>query len=136
MSSWLKIPLLFYATILCSFLFPFQVVCSPRQMVEGEGSVTYGSRTCCSKRDATNTDEEYLLGIKRTRRLYCNIGIGFHIQVLPTGKITGVHHENSYSKYVHFDLSFELQLKKKKNRKDLQTEYYSILSVTKSTYRT
>lgn len=76
-------------------------------MVENKGSVTYGSRTCCSKREATNTDEEYLLGIKRTRRLYCNIGIGFHIQVLPTGKITGVHHENSYSKYVHFDFSFE-----------------------------
>uniref|UniRef100_A0A671VRA4 Fibroblast growth factor n=1 Tax=Sparus aurata TaxID=8175 RepID=A0A671VRA4_SPAAU len=42
-------------------------------------------------------DGEYLLGIKRLRRLYCNVGIGFHIQVLPNGKITGVHNENRYS---------------------------------------
>lgn len=43
-------------------------------------------------------DGEYLLGIKRLRRLYCNIGIGFHIQVLPDGKVTGIHNENKYSK--------------------------------------
>ncbi|KAF3837826.1 hypothetical protein F7725_009594 [Dissostichus mawsoni] len=36
-------------------------------------------------------------GIKRLRRLYCNVGIGFHIQVLPNGKVTGVHNENRYS---------------------------------------
>ncbi|CAG00679.1 unnamed protein product, partial [Tetraodon nigroviridis] len=40
---------------------------------------------------------EHLLGIKRLRRLYCNVGIGFHIQVLPDGKITGAHNENKYS---------------------------------------
>ncbi|KPP72197.1 fibroblast growth factor 4B-like [Scleropages formosus] len=45
----------------------------------------------------TNRDSDYLLGIKRLRRLYCNVGIGFHIQVLPDGKITGVHNENRYS---------------------------------------
>ncbi|KAM8974539.1 fibroblast growth factor 6 [Pelodytes ibericus] len=39
----------------------------------------------------------YLLGIKRHRRLYCNIGIGFHLQVLPDGSISGVHNENPYS---------------------------------------
>lgn len=43
-------------------------------------------------------DGEYLLGIKRLRRLYCNVGIGFHIQVLPDGKVTGIHNENKYSK--------------------------------------
>nr|XP_023662553.1 fibroblast growth factor 4-like isoform X2 [Paramormyrops kingsleyae] len=37
------------------------------------------------------------MGIKRLRRLYCNVGIGFHIQVLPDGKITGVHTENRCS---------------------------------------
>ncbi|KAG7467940.1 fibroblast growth factor 4B-like [Megalops cyprinoides] len=42
-------------------------------------------------------DSDYLMGIKRLRRLYCNVGIGFHIQVLPDGKITGVHNENRYS---------------------------------------
>ncbi|KAM4747996.1 fibroblast growth factor 6 [Rhinophrynus dorsalis] len=39
----------------------------------------------------------YLLGIKRHRRLYCNVGIGFHLQVLPDGKINGVHSESQYS---------------------------------------
>lgn len=43
-------------------------------------------------------DGEYLLGIKRLRRLYCNVGIGFHIQVLPDGKVSGIHNENKYSK--------------------------------------
>uniref|UniRef100_A0A8C6R2L4 Fibroblast growth factor n=1 Tax=Nannospalax galili TaxID=1026970 RepID=A0A8C6R2L4_NANGA len=33
---------------------------------------------------------DYLLGIKRLRRLYCNVGIGFHLQVLPDGRIGGV----------------------------------------------
>ncbi|XP_038621133.1 fibroblast growth factor 4 [Tachyglossus aculeatus] len=42
-------------------------------------------------------DGDYLLGIKRLRRLYCNVGIGFHIQVLPDGRILGVHNENRYS---------------------------------------
>lgn len=46
-----------------------------------------------------NRDSDYLMGIKRLRRLYCNVGIGFHIQVLPDGKITGVHNENRYSKF-------------------------------------
>ncbi|KAL0629267.1 Fibroblast growth factor 4 [Plecturocebus cupreus] len=34
---------------------------------------------------------DYLLGIKRLRRLYCNVGIGFHLQVLPDGRIGGAH---------------------------------------------
>ncbi|GLD73176.1 fibroblast growth factor 6-like protein, partial [Lates japonicus] len=36
-------------------------------------------------------------GIKRVRRLYCNVGIGFHLQVLPDGRINGAHNENQYS---------------------------------------
>ncbi|KAG9345835.1 hypothetical protein JZ751_008991 [Albula glossodonta] len=44
-----------------------------------------------------NWESDYLLGIKRVRRLYCNVGIGFHLQVLPDGKINGVHNENQYS---------------------------------------
>ncbi|KAJ4937450.1 hypothetical protein JOQ06_002085 [Pogonophryne albipinna] len=44
-----------------------------------------------------NWETEYLLGIKRVRRLYCNVGIGFHLQVLPDGRINGVHNENQYS---------------------------------------
>uniref|UniRef100_A0A8C2W6Q1 Fibroblast growth factor n=1 Tax=Cyclopterus lumpus TaxID=8103 RepID=A0A8C2W6Q1_CYCLU len=46
------------------------------------------------KREEINRDGDYLLGIKRLRRLYCNVGIGFHIQVLPDGRITGVHNEH------------------------------------------
>ncbi|XP_030055315.1 fibroblast growth factor 4 [Microcaecilia unicolor] len=45
----------------------------------------------------TGQDSDYLLGIKRLRRLYCNVGIGFHIQVLPDGRINGSHNENQYS---------------------------------------
>lgn len=44
-----------------------------------------------------NWESDYLLGIKRVRRLYCNVGIGFHLQVLPDGRINGVHNENQYS---------------------------------------
>lgn len=50
------------------------------------------------KREEISRDGDYLLGIKRLRRLYCNVGIGFHIQVLPDGRITGVHNENRHSK--------------------------------------
>ncbi|XP_043943501.1 fibroblast growth factor 6 [Protopterus annectens] len=42
-------------------------------------------------------ETEYLLGIKRLRRLYCNTGIGYHLQVCPDGRISGVHHESQYS---------------------------------------
>lgn len=70
-----RLPLLLYGTLLCSSFAPLPVISS------------------------TARDEEYLLGIKRLRRLYCNVGIGFHIQVLPSGKITGVHNENRYSKW-------------------------------------
>lgn len=50
------------------------------------------------KREEMGRDSDYLMGIKRLRRLYCNVGIGFHIQVLPDGRITGVHNESRYSK--------------------------------------
>ncbi|XP_066466207.1 fibroblast growth factor 4 [Tiliqua scincoides] len=49
------------------------------------------------ERREPSRDGDYLLGIKRLRRLYCNVGIGFHIQVLPDGRINGVHNENRYS---------------------------------------
>ncbi|XP_043562295.1 fibroblast growth factor 4 [Chiloscyllium plagiosum] len=42
-------------------------------------------------------DTDYLLGIKRLRRLYCNVGIGFHLQVLSDGRINGSHDESRYS---------------------------------------
>ncbi|XP_068255879.1 fibroblast growth factor 4 [Nyctibius grandis] len=54
------------------------------------------SRLPAERRD-TARDGDYLLGIKRLRRLYCNVGIGFHIQILPDGRIDGIHSENQYS---------------------------------------
>ncbi|XP_043979790.1 fibroblast growth factor 6-like [Gambusia affinis] len=42
-------------------------------------------------------ETDYLLGIQRVRRLYCNVGIGFHLQVLPDGGISGAHSEDPYS---------------------------------------
>ncbi|XP_042189955.1 fibroblast growth factor 4A [Callorhinchus milii] len=33
----------------------------------------------------------------RQRLLYCRIGIGFHLQVLPDGTVNGVHQSNPYS---------------------------------------
>lgn len=42
---------------------------------------------------------DYLLGIKRLRRLYCNVGIGFHLQVLPDGRIGGVHADTADSEW-------------------------------------
>ncbi|XP_066505686.1 fibroblast growth factor 6a [Hoplias malabaricus] len=42
-------------------------------------------------------ERDYLLGVKRVRRLYCNTGIGFHLQVLPDGTVNGAHDENQYS---------------------------------------
>lgn len=44
-----------------------------------------------------NWESDYLLGIKRVRRLYCNVGIGFHLQVLPDGRIAGAHLEDPHS---------------------------------------
>ncbi|VTJ63614.1 Hypothetical predicted protein, partial [Marmota monax] len=38
---------------------------------------------------------DYLLGIKRLHRLYYNVGIGFHIQVLPDGPVGGLHANTS-----------------------------------------
>lgn len=42
---------------------------------------------------------DYLLGIKRLRRLYCNVGIGFHLQVLRDGRIGGVHADTGDSEW-------------------------------------
>ncbi|KAJ1165226.1 hypothetical protein NDU88_005654 [Pleurodeles waltl] len=50
-----------------------------------------------AEKSSVNWETEYLLGIKRMRRLYCNVGIGFHLQILPDGRINGVHSENQYS---------------------------------------
>uniref|UniRef100_A0A7N9AQ96 Fibroblast growth factor n=1 Tax=Mastacembelus armatus TaxID=205130 RepID=A0A7N9AQ96_9TELE len=72
-------------------------ISSKRQSTQSDGPLVQASSSSWDKREVTSRDGEYLLGIKRLRRLYCNVGIGFHIQVLPNGKITGVHNENRYT---------------------------------------
>ncbi|XP_038662070.1 fibroblast growth factor 4 [Scyliorhinus canicula] len=49
------------------------------------------------ERTEMSRETDYLLGIKRLRRLYCNVGIGFHLQVLADGGISGAHSESRYS---------------------------------------
>ncbi|XP_062823891.1 fibroblast growth factor 4 [Anolis carolinensis] len=62
----------------------------------GAGAGAGGGGGGAERREASR-DGDYLLGIKRLRRLYCNVGIGFHIQVLPDSRINGIHNENRYS---------------------------------------
>lgn len=94
-----KLPLILYGILLCSSCAPLQVISSRKQTVPNARSLVWASSSSWDKREVTARDGEYLLGIKRLRKLYCNVGIGFHIQILPNGKITGVHSENRYSKY-------------------------------------
>ncbi|XP_022078145.2 fibroblast growth factor 4-like [Acanthochromis polyacanthus] len=94
-SSRARLPLLLYGILLCSSFVP--VINSTRQTIQSIGSLVQAGSNTWDKREVLPRDGEYLLGIKRLRRLYCNVGIGFHIQVLPNGKITGVHNENRYS---------------------------------------
>lgn len=72
------------------------------------------------KREEMNRESDYLIGIKRLRRLYCNVGIGFHMQVLPDGRITGVHNENRYSKSVH-DRALTLNSKRRVSDRNMFT---------------
>ncbi|XP_054648895.1 fibroblast growth factor 4-like [Dunckerocampus dactyliophorus] len=60
-------------------------------------STVWTSGPSWDKRDNTSGDAVHLMGVRRVRRLYCNVGIGFHLQLLPNGKISGVHEDNSYT---------------------------------------
>lgn len=96
-----KLPLLLYGILLCVSFAPLTVL-SNRRQITSDGSLSQASGSSWDKREVPARDGQYLQGIKRVRRLYCNVGIGFHIQVLPNGKIAGVHNENRYSKsYVY-----------------------------------
>lgn len=90
-------------TLLILGLFARLALCAPALNRTAERWEALYSRSLAripgEKRVDINRDSDYLLGIKRLRRLYCNVGIGFHIQVLPDGRITGVHNEDRYSKF-------------------------------------
>ncbi|KAK2504946.1 hypothetical protein MC885_011089 [Smutsia gigantea] len=64
----------------------------------GWGTLLSRSRTgLAGEMAGVSWESGYLVGIKRQRRLYCNVGIGFHLQVPPNGRIGGTHEENPYS---------------------------------------
>ncbi|XP_029367853.1 fibroblast growth factor 4-like [Echeneis naucrates] len=92
-----KLPLLLYGILLYSSCAPLIVISSKGQTLQSAALLIQAAASSWGKRDVSASSGEYLLGIKRLRRLYCNVGIGFHIQVLPNGKITGVHNENRYT---------------------------------------
>ncbi|XP_014834275.1 PREDICTED: fibroblast growth factor 4-like [Poecilia mexicana] len=91
-----KISFFLYGIFLCS-LYATLTLSRTKQSTRNARSLVHSSSFTLNKREDGERDGQYLLGIKRLRRLYCNVGIGFHIQVLPNGKITGVHNENKYS---------------------------------------
>lgn len=37
---------------------------------------------------------------RRTGRLYCRVGIGFHLQIHPDGRVNGSHEPNQLSKFL------------------------------------
>ncbi|XP_029489401.1 fibroblast growth factor 4B-like [Oncorhynchus nerka] len=97
-ASWLPVPLLVWGLV-CSSVRTAPLAGMQNRALERHWETLYSrslARNPWEKREITR-DGEYLMGIKRLRRLYCNVGIGFHIQVLPDGKITGIHNENRYS---------------------------------------
>ena len=85
-------------------------------------------------RSELNWESDYLQGIKRVRRLYCNVGIGFHLQVLPDGKISGVHSESPFSEcasghththtHTHTDRERESNYMCKKKRKKVRDAHF------------
>ncbi|KAK2903772.1 hypothetical protein Q8A73_010429 [Channa argus] len=90
-SSSSKLLSLLYGILLCSCFAPLPATSSTRQTLQGAGSlVQTSSSSSWDTSEAAVTEGEYLLEIKRLRRLYCNVGIGFHIQVLPNGRITAL----------------------------------------------
>ncbi|XP_041692457.1 fibroblast growth factor 4B-like [Coregonus clupeaformis] len=97
-ASWLPVPLLVWGLV-CSSVRTAPFTGRQTDTLERHWETLYSrslARNPWEKREI-NRDGDYLTGIKRLRRLYCNVGIGFHIQVLPDGKITGMHNENRYS---------------------------------------
>lgn len=42
---------------------------------------------------------------RRTCRLYCRVGIGFHLQIHPDGKVNGSHEPNPLSKSLHLRIT-------------------------------
>ncbi|XP_024060835.1 fibroblast growth factor 4 isoform X2 [Terrapene carolina triunguis] len=100
----MTLPSAFLPILLLGLLSPWVVRCAPfpaqhNDTLEWRWETLF-SRSMArlpGERKEISRDSDYLLGIKRLRRLYCNVGIGFHIQVLPDGRINGIHNENRYS---------------------------------------
>uniref|UniRef100_A0A8B9NWG4 Fibroblast growth factor 6b n=1 Tax=Apteryx owenii TaxID=8824 RepID=A0A8B9NWG4_APTOW len=96
--------LLFFSALPKSLSCKNKYNCAPVKVTNGtlleRGWQALLSRSIAGKsgeKSDVNWESDYLLGIKRQRRLYCNVGIGFHLQILPDERISGVHRENRYS---------------------------------------
>ncbi|XP_035114437.3 fibroblast growth factor 6-like [Callithrix jacchus] len=69
------------------------------RQLDSRGWGTLLSRSCtglAGEITRVNWESGYLVGIKWQQRLYCNMGIGFHLQVPPDGRISGTHKETPY----------------------------------------
>ncbi|XP_028584627.2 fibroblast growth factor 6 [Podarcis muralis] len=104
MSYEASIHLTFPAFVLLGFLaeilFSYPVVVRTNGTLLDRGWESILSRSLAGmsgEKSEVNWETDYLLGIKRRRRLYCNVGIGFHLQIFPDGQISGIHAENLYS---------------------------------------
>lgn len=42
---------------------------------------------------------------RRTGTLYCRVGIGFHLQIHPNGRVNGSHEPSNLSKYLIVDFN-------------------------------
>ncbi|KAM3587979.1 uncharacterized protein V6R79_018053 [Siganus canaliculatus] len=99
-THWTLPALLFLWTCLCGIVAPFPLPSRTNATSLEKRWETLFSRSYLGingGRSELNWESDYLQGIKRVRRLYCNVGIGFHLQVLPDGRISGAHSENQYS---------------------------------------
>eukprot|EP00062_Callorhinchus_milii_P014240 gi/632963155/ref/XP_007897723.1/ PREDICTED: fibroblast growth factor 6-like [Callorhinchus milii] len=75
----------------------FPAPIAPRASERWETLLSRSMHPVSGRRLDLDWDREYYTGIKRVRRLYCNVGIGFHLQITSDGQINGMHQENQYS---------------------------------------
>ncbi|XP_078716076.1 fibroblast growth factor 5-like [Lampetra fluviatilis] len=50
-----------------------------------------------ARQDPEQSTHGWARAARRRGRLYCQVGIGFHLQLRPSGKISGTHRANSFS---------------------------------------
>nr|XP_020462266.1 fibroblast growth factor 4-like [Monopterus albus] len=71
--------------------------CLLKENLEENHYTTYSSLSHPGIYLALSHKGELRKGNRLTRRLYCRVGIGFHLQILPGGFVGGVHKPTEYS---------------------------------------